>query len=560
MPVIGRVSNGSSSSRAISYAFGKNQRMKNNTEQWLFDNGVKVDFLYIGYSENSRAVWVGGTNGIDGYHASTDMAFNQKIHNQIEQKNQVKRIVQSFSHDELDPLNPADWEKANKLGVEFAKKAYPEYECAVFTQLDNENHLIHNHIIVDKVNLKTGYKLKEPKRIDDYRKINDEIAKKYGMHVIPPKRERTLNAENQKKKPGRKAFVSYVKETVDSLMMSDEITSKTDFIKALDKANITYDDKNKLNRFISKTEKNKSGKAFVVRGKTLGADYEKEVINNELDARKRESKIKAREPKFEKRIERTIETERNYSQAESQSKQDYQDAQNRKRQAEGDDTKLSIFRNLLGEIEGKYREFVAFFKKYKKNNPIYNLFSDTVMKQEAMYAFNKGLTHSREATPTRQQPKKQKPIEERDENGLNRDQRHIIDDVNKLLRERGLGELQMGYNGQTLRENQAEKNHEVVKPLKLTKEQIDTTFATADKYLTAGLPGYSVDFEGLSHKYILKLRKQKLAEAKKEAQAEKEAQSKEQTPTRTRRRRTSRRLEIKKNQNQKKNIDRGPKM
>ena len=56
MPVIGHISNGASSERAISYGFGKNRRMKNNTEQWLSDNGVNVDFPYIGYSSNSRAV------------------------------------------------------------------------------------------------------------------------------------------------------------------------------------------------------------------------------------------------------------------------------------------------------------------------------------------------------------------------------------------------------------------------------------------------------------------------------------------------------------------------
>lgn len=565
MPVIGHISTGASSDRAISYGFGKNQRMKNNTEQWLVDNGVKVDFPYIGYSSNSRAVWVGGTNGIDGYHAADDMAFNQQIHNQTKKKNQVMCIVQSFSHDEADPLNPSDWEKANLLGREFAKKAYPDYQCAVFTQIDNKNHLVHNHIYVDKVNLITGHKLKEPRRLNDFYAINDEISSEQSWKVIPPKREHKLNVENKKKKPGRKAFVTHVKETVDSLMMSDEITSKADFIKALDRADITYDDKNKLNRFVSKTEKDKSGKAFVVRGKRLGTDYEKEAITNELEFRSRKQATEIREPKFEKRIERTIETERNYNQSEPQSEQDYQDAQNRKRQAEADDTKLSIFRNLLGEIEGKYREFVAFFKKYKKNNPIYNLFSDTVMKQEAMYAFNKGLTHSREATPTRQQPKK--PIEERDENGLNRDQRLLIDDGNKILRENGLGELQMGYDGLTLREREVAKNHKAVKYLEFNAKQFDAIFAASDKYLAAGLPSYGFGFGGFSRKYERKLKKQKLAE--KEAQAKKEAQSKEQAKKKQAqqqqakkqqaRRRASRRLQTKHPQKQQQNR-KGPSM
>lgn len=354
MPVIGHISTGASSDRAISYGFGKNQRMKNNTEQWLVDNGVKVDFPYIGYSSNSRAVWVGGTNGIDGYHAADDMAFNQQIHNQTKKKNQVMCIVQSFSHDEADPLNPSDWEKANLLGREFAKKAYPDYQCAVFTQIDNKNHLVHNHIYVDKVNLITGHKLKEPRRLNDFYAINDEISREQSWKVIPPKREHKLNAENQKKKPGRKAFVSYVKETVDRLMMSDEITSKADFIKALDEANITYDDKNKLNRFISKTEKDKSGKAFVVRGKRLGTDYEKEAINNELDirSRKQTTKIREQELTIEKQAItsdlRQSENELGKSEANKRSAEtDQQEAQNEQ----------SIIAEIVESFERKAREF-----------------------------------------------------------------------------------------------------------------------------------------------------------------------------------------------------------
>lgn len=161
-------------------------------------------------------------------------------------------------------------------------------------------------------------------------------------------------------------------------------------------------------------------------------------------------------------------------------------------------------------------------------------------------AFNKGLTHSREVTPTIQQPKKSR---KRDKNGLSMVQRHIIDDGNKILREHGLGDLQMGYDGKTLRENEAEKNHKVAKPLekKLTKGQIQTVYVANKKYLTAGRPDYMVLYNGLSTKLTREQKKNQ----------KQQAQSKEQTPTR---RTSHRRLQIKKNQNQNKNIDRGPKM
>lgn len=513
MPVIGRVSNGGSSDLAIDYALGKNKKMKNNTVEWLKENGINPNEIdFVNSVHNSRAVVAGGTNGISGLDAKEMFSLNQKIHKQTKKRNQVKRIVQSFSHEDLDPLNPENWQKANDIGVEFAKKAYPEYECAVFTQLDNENHLIHNHIDVDKVNLKTGKKLKEPKRIDDYRKINDELAKKYGMEVIPPKREKTLNAE---KIHGRKAYVAYVKETVDEIMLNSEINSKQDFIKALDRADIIYTDENEINRFVSKTVKNKSGKPLVVRGKTLGTDYEKEVINHELDARKRDSKIEAREPKFERTVERTREIVRNYSQSEADKRtaeSDQQDAQTRKQQAEADNQQADVQQSKINEIFANL-EYQA--NKFRNRLGRLGLKIKRFFKQDTSNEVDKQDTNNEVDKQAQNQPTK--PIE-LDKYGLNKDQRLMIDAGNKILRERGheLGELQLGYNGQTLRETDAEKNYEVAKPLKLTKGQLDTLVDANEEYSRTGLPRYEVLATGLSYNYNVKFKrfqeKQKLAE------------------------------------------------
>ena len=153
-----------------------------------------------------------------------------------------------------------------------------------------------------------------------------------------------------------------------------------------------------------------------------------------------------------------------------------------------------------------------------------------------------------------------KPIE-LDKYGLNKDQRLMIDVGNKIIRELGheLGELQLGYDGLTLREREAEKNNYVAKPLKLTKGQIDTLVDANEEYSRTGLPRYKVFPHGLSYNYNLKFKKFQKKKKLAENQAVRaKQQSKEQTPTR--RRRTSIRLEIKKNQSQNKNIDRGPNM
>ena len=64
---------------------------------------------------------------------------------------QAYSIVQSFSNDELDYHNVEDIDKAHKIGIATAealnKKFKSERAYAVYTQADNANHRLHNHIV-----------------------------------------------------------------------------------------------------------------------------------------------------------------------------------------------------------------------------------------------------------------------------------------------------------------------------------------------------------------------------------------------------------------------------
>src|SRR5699024_7709138 len=75
----------------------------------------------------------------------------------VKNKNQVRRIVQSFSRKELNPDDPADIQLANEIGIEFAQRAYSGHQAVVFTQIDGESGLIHNHVLVNNVNMETNY-------------------------------------------------------------------------------------------------------------------------------------------------------------------------------------------------------------------------------------------------------------------------------------------------------------------------------------------------------------------------------------------------------------------
>ena len=183
------------------------------------------------------------------------------------------------------------------------------------------------------------------------------------------------------------------------------------------------------------------------------------------------------------------------------------------------------------------------------------------LKDELGETFQKSKLYLKNMLSERKEFEQKVNAQERDENGLNGAQRFMIDAGNKLLRENGLGELQLGYDGITLREREAVKNHKTVKPLKLSVKQVDTVFAANDKYSTTGVPSYSIGFGGFSHRYEMKLKLQKRKLAKNQAVQAIQAkqQSKEQTPTR---RTSHRRVEIKhpQNNNQKQKREHGPSM
>lgn len=85
---------------------------------------------------------------------------------------------QSFQKD--DNITP---EQAHQIGVELAKRMFPNYQVAIATHIDREH--VHNHIIVNSVNLITGQKWHSNKRsLSDIRKESDKLCLENGLGVI----------------------------------------------------------------------------------------------------------------------------------------------------------------------------------------------------------------------------------------------------------------------------------------------------------------------------------------------------------------------------------------
>lgn len=546
MATIAKVSNGASASSALNYALGKDKELHNDTNQWLEDNRLERPPELA----NCRAVAVGGTNGVDPFIAKDQFKAVRQAFGQDKRCNQILRIIQSFALSELDPTNPSDWQRANDLGCELAEKLYPQYQCAVYTQIDGKNHVIHNHINVNKVNLETGKKLDERKgvAVERARTANDEIAHEQGWKVIPPVWEHKSKTEQELTKKGQYSYMADLRSRIDSVMTDTAVSDFKTFSERLEKSgvNVSVRGKNVSYFFLDANSKQRRA-----RGKRLGADYDKEAIDNELESRSRKQSIRGREPKL------TFDLQESKNEFE-QSEKDQRTAEKDQRAVDAQQSKINaIFANLeqqAKKFRNRFGRFELKIKRFFKQDQDTNSNADKQDKNSS--ADKQQNTNSNVDKQAQNQPTK--PIE-LDKYGLNKDQRLMIDAGNKIIRERGheLGELQLGYDGQTFRENEAEKNHEVSKPLKLIKGQLDTLFDANQEYSRTGLPRYKVLATGLSYNYNVKFerfqKQQKLAENQ---AVRAKQQSKEQTPTR----RTSRRLEIKKNQKQKKNIDRGPKM
>jgi hypothetical protein len=283
MATIAKITNGASAASALNYALGKDKELHNDTKQWLEDNRLERPPELT----NCRAVAVGGTNGIDISIANEQFKIVQQAFNQTARRNQVLRITQSFALNELDPTNTRDWQRANDLGCELAEKLYPDYQTAVYTHLDGQNHILHNHIIINKVNLQTGKKLDERKgsAVERARNVNDEISKEQGWKVIEPVREHQSRTEQDLTKKGQYSYMADLRGRIDTTMQDTSICDFKTFSDVLGQSGVIVRERGQSFSYAFLDANNKQRRA---RGKRLGTDYDKEAIDNELARRTRE--------------------------------------------------------------------------------------------------------------------------------------------------------------------------------------------------------------------------------------------------------------------------------
>lgn len=275
MATIGKITTAKSGSAAINYALGKD-KMPDDTKQWLLDNGVPDEIVE---TLHDRAVTMDGWN-VDPEYAKEQMRASRNVFKTTGRE--VTRIIQSFPESDLEAFNVNDWDKANQLGLELAKKAFPDYQVAIYTHVDGTGHKLHNHLVINMPNLQTGKKYHEHRSWERISAINDEIAREHGYSVVDrgnQEPERHTMAERKRAEKGQYVWKDDLRQRIDQAMTELGSNEKS-LEELLDNQGVSYKlrGKNVTYTFTDKDQKERKA-----RGTSLGRDYERETIDNELE-------------------------------------------------------------------------------------------------------------------------------------------------------------------------------------------------------------------------------------------------------------------------------------
>lgn len=195
-------------------------------------------------------------------------------------------VIQSFKPNEVTP------EQCNQLGLELAEKIAPNHQVAVYTHNDTDH--VHNHIVINSIDLETGKKFNNNKKaLHDIRQANDEICVSHNLS-IPDKQAqiRYTQAEQNiidKSENDKASWKNQVRMAIEET--KEQATDFDDFKQRLETKGV------EVARVTNKTitylhiEENKK-----VRGNKLGEDYEKGEIVNAINKQKQSQEKSVRKP------------------------------------------------------------------------------------------------------------------------------------------------------------------------------------------------------------------------------------------------------------------------
>ena len=179
-----------------------------------------------------------------------------------------RHLIQSFKPEEITP------EKAHGIGIELAEKQFKNHEVLIATHKD-KNH-IHNHLIVNSVSFKDGYKLiSDKKPLREIKLESDSICQRGNLSTIekPYARNRYSMAEYKLAEKGMPIWKEGLRSAIDEAKEhSKNLVDLKEYLK--ENFNINMKIQNKNLSFLHPEKKK------YCRGKKLGHAYTKGEITD----------------------------------------------------------------------------------------------------------------------------------------------------------------------------------------------------------------------------------------------------------------------------------------
>lgn len=181
--------------------------------------------------------------------------------------NQCVHVIQSWSEKDSQKLSPSEF---NAIGKQMISEYWPGHEFVIKTHTDTGK--IHNHIVVNTVNLDTWKRIESKRRhLYELRERSDKICKENGLSVIDQAaKERRAQLPDKVRQMERFGKRSWLLDLVQKVDLAREYATSYDELSAtLSEFNIRASIEEKNITYFH------SGRTRGKRGSKLGKNYDK---------------------------------------------------------------------------------------------------------------------------------------------------------------------------------------------------------------------------------------------------------------------------------------------
>lgn len=189
--------------------------------------GLKAVLKYITNEVKTEGVYVTAHNCMSESAFAEMMTIKNEFHQNTGR--QYIHIIQSFDiNDEITP------EIANEIGRKLIS-GYPQFQAVVATHT-NKKH-IHNHIVLNTVNIENGRKWQQNKKdLEQLKEHSDNLCKEYGLHIIDKHSDGYMGYGEYKNACASKGWKHKLATIATDCAMKSE--NRADFIHLMAEQNI----------------------------------------------------------------------------------------------------------------------------------------------------------------------------------------------------------------------------------------------------------------------------------------------------------------------------------